>query len=325
MTRSTEPRALADDSAARWIFADGATYGRTLLGDEATVDSFTAAECRAFHERRFSPHGSAVIVVGAVTADDAEREVRRAFGDWTGGQERQPAPSTEPRHDRTTVHVIDRASAVQSELRIGHVGVPRDHRDYYALLVMNAIAGGAFTSRLNLNLREKNGFTYGVRSSFAFRRAAEPFVIQTAVASDVTARAVAETLKELRALQEGGVADEEVRNARDFIAGTLPLQLQTTDQIAARIADLHTYDLPDDHLENYGEHVRAVSSEDVVRVAREHLRLDQLAVVVVGNAAAVIEDLRALGIGDVVHHNGDVHPNGGVDHGLGTGAGRAVS
>jgi zinc protease len=302
LQRRTEPRALADDSAARYIYAEGESYGRTVLGLETAIAGFTSADARAFHRRRYTPGGAAVVVVGAVDRADAQEAVRRAFGEWAGPHQAVQPPGTAPRHERTTVHVVDRPSAVQSEIRIGHVGVPRDHEDYYPLLVMNAILGGAFTSRLNVNLREKHGFTYGVRSTFAFRRAAGPFVVQTAVASDVTGRAVAEALREMRDLAGSGVTEEEVRSARDFLAGTLPLEMQTTQQLAARVAELHTFELPTGHFESFGRQLRAVTADDVLRVARAHLQLDRLAIVVAGSGDAVADDLRALGVGDVVLH-----------------------
>jgi zinc protease len=305
LQRRSDPRALGDDAAARYIFAEEQTYGRTVLGLEAVVGHLTADAARAFHDRHYRPGRAAIVVVGAVDAGTVRREVARAFSGWTGEGATTDAPGTTARHDRTTVHIVDRPSAVQSELRIGHVGVPRHHDDYYPLLVMNAIIGGAFTSRLNLNLREKHGFTYGVRSAFAFRRAAGPFVIQTAVASDVTARAVEETLYELRRLCTDGVTDEEVRSASDYLAGTLPLEMQTTQQLAARVAELHTFDLPADYFESFGNRLRAVTADDVMHAARKHLQLDRLAVVCVGNADAIENDLVALGIGDVIRHDAE--------------------
>jgi zinc protease len=304
LRRQTEPRGLADDAAAHFIFADHAPYGRSLLGIEARVSTFSPASTVAFHQRRFTPGNAAIVVVGAVAAADVEREVARAFGDWSGHVEPTSVPRGSPRSERTTVYVVDRPSAVQSELRIGHVGVPRDHEDYYPLLVLNAIVGGAFTSRLNLSLREKHGFTYGVRSGFAFRRGAGPFIIQTAVASDVTARAVEETLRELRTVQEAGVTDAEVAAARDYLAGTLPLSMQTTEQLSARVAELHTFELPTDYFDSHRAAIGAVSRDDVIRVARSHLQLEQLAVVVVGSADAVTAGLQSLDIGDVLRHDG---------------------
>lgn len=300
LRRSTEPRGLADDAAAHFIFADDEPYARPIIGLVARVDTFGPADAAAYHARRFTPGNTAIVVVGALFGADADAEVQRAFGGWSGAREASPAHTPVARPERTTVFVVDRPSAVQSELRLGHIGLPRNHEDYYAVRVLNSIVGGAFTSRLNLSLREKHGFTYGVRSTFAFRRAAGPFIIQTAVASDVTARAVEEALRELREIRDGGISEDEVRNARDFVAGTLPLDMQTTEQLADRVADLHIFDLPTDNFENYRDQIGAVTRDDVLRVARSHLQLDRLAIVVVGNATAVESDLRALDVGDVV-------------------------
>lgn len=300
LRRSTEPRGLADDAAVRSIYADGATYARPTIGLEKQVEAFDADAAARFHARRFTPGNTAIVVVGAVRAADVLAQVERAFGDWKGAREPAPAPTTMPRADRSTIFLVDRPSAVQSELRIGHVGLPRDHQDYYAVLVLNTIIAGAFTSRLNMTLREKHGFTYGVRSQFAFRRGAGPFVIQTAVASDVTARAVEETLRELREIRENGATAEEVRVARDYLAGTLPLEMQTTEHIAARIAELHTFSLEPDYFEQWRDRIGAVTQDDVARVAREHLHPDSMAIVVVGNAAAIQNDLHALNAGEIV-------------------------
>jgi zinc protease len=321
LRRRTEPRGLADDSAAHFIFDEASPYARPLLGIEARVRGFGRDDAAAYHTRRFTPGNSAVVVVGDIDAEAAERHVADAFGDWSAGHEAPPATAARPRASRTAIHIVDREGAVQSELRIGHVGVARHHEDYYTLLVTNAIIGGAFTSRLNLNLREKHGFTYGVRSGFAFRRAAGPFIIQTAVASDVTARAVEEALRELRSVQQDGVTDDEVRAARDFIAGTLPLGMQTTNQLSNLVADLHTFDLPPDYFEHYRAGINAVSRDDVVNAARTHLRPDELAIVVVGDGQAVEAGLRGLGLGEVVRHGGtDSGAGGGTDSGPGSGA-----
>jgi zinc protease len=301
--RTTDPRSLADDAAARLIFADDATYARPVLGLEDHIRGFGRDHVTAFHARRFTPRAAAIVIVGAVEHDAAARAATHAFGDWSGERQQEAPPSVAPRSDTSTIYVVDRPSAVQSELRMGHPGVPRHHPDYYALLLANTILGGAFTSRLNLNLREKHGFTYGVRSSFAFRRAAGPFIIQTAVASDVTARAVEESMRELRGLRDNGVTDDELRNARDFLAGTLPLGMQTTEDLAARIAELHTYDLGDDWFVRYRPNLDAVSRGDALRAAREHLHPERMAIVVVGSADAVSSDLAALGLGPVLRQD----------------------
>ena len=308
MQRAADPRTLADDVAVRYIFDGSSAYARPVIGIVDSVTRIDADAVRAFHRRRFTPGSTALVIVGAVSLDVAQREAERAFGAWSGSTEPLRDVTAKPGPQRTTIFVVDRPSAVQTELRIGHVGVARHHPDYHALLVLNGIIAGVFTSRLNLSLRERHGFTYGVRSAFSFRRAPGPFVIHTAVASDVTARAIAESLRELRELQANGVTDDEVRNTRDYLAGTLPLELQTTDQLAARIADAYTFNLPTTYLEQYGEQILAVTRADVERAARAHLHLDRLAIVVVGNAGAVENDLRALNAGDIVRGEAPARP-----------------
>jgi zinc protease len=161
--------------------------------------------------------------------------------------------------------------------------------------VLNVILGGAFTSRLNMNLREKHGFTYGVRSQFAFRRGPGPWTISTAVGTEVTADAVREALSEVETLVADGPTDEEVEAARDYIAGIFPLRLETTTQIASRIAELLIYDLPDDYHSDYRDRVRSVTRDQVAEAARRCIRPDETTVVIGGDAERVCSPLEALG------------------------------
>jgi predicted Zn-dependent peptidase len=167
---------------------------------------------------------------------------------------------------------------------------------------MNTILGGAFTSRLNLNLRERHGYTYGVRSGFAYRRAGGPFIIQTAVATDVTHRAVEQIVGEVRLMHDSGATNGEVADARDYLAGVLPLELQTTEQVCAMIAEIVIHDLPDDYFAGYRAAIRAVTADDVAAVARRHLHPDRFTVCVVGDAASIRDPLTGLGLGPVNVH-----------------------
>ena len=164
---------------------------------------------------------------------------------------------------------------------------------------MNTILGGSFTSRLNMSLREKHGFTYGARSSFAFRRRPGPFTVDVAVASDVTDRAIREALKEIHQLRDDGPTADELDSARDYLRGVMPLKLQTTDQVASRLSELVVFDLPDDYFDTTRERIAAVRGEDVRRVANAHVRPDRLAVVVVGDAEQIEAPLRDLDIGPI--------------------------
>jgi zinc protease len=164
---------------------------------------------------------------------------------------------------------------------------------------MNAILGGAFTSRLNLNLRERQGFTYGVSSSFAMRRNRGPFAVSTAVQTEVTAAALTEIMKEVDGIHAGPVRPEEVEDARNYLAGIFPLRLQTTDGVASRLAELALYGLPDDYFDSYRDRILAVTVADVERVAREHLRPKEMAAVIVGDASKIRDSLEALGVATI--------------------------
>lgn len=302
LQRQKEPRALANDMAARFIFDPDVPYARPLIGLQTSVAGLTRDDVDAYYRANFQPAGGTLIMVGDIDPDAAAALAERHFGDWAAAPRRAVDFHVRRRVEKTTIFVVDRPDAVQSEIRIGDVGVPRHHEDYFPLLVMNCILGGAFTSRLNLSLRERHGFTYGVRSGFAFRRQPGPFIIQVAVATDVTAPAVREALREVNALREHGATPDEVSAARDYLAGILPLELQTTEQLAARLADLAVFSLPDDYFQHYPARIAAVDADDVRRVANEHLRPDRLAIVVVGDAQRVAPELEALGLGPVEVH-----------------------
>ena len=302
LQRQVEPRALADDMASRFLFSEASPYARPLLGRRTALEQLDGRRIRDFHERGFTPGASALILAGDVDPDTAVALIEKSFGDWTGAVPQSPDVPAEPRLRDLNLQLVDRPGAVQSELRIGHVGVARSHPDYFSLLVMNAILGGAFTSRLNLCLRERHGFTYGVRSAFAFRRAPGPFIIQTAVGTEVTVHAIQETLRELEQLLNDGPTDAEVSSARDYLAGIFPLELQTTEQLAGKLAELVVHDLPDDYFEHYRARILAVTAGDVLRVARDHVRPAELTIVVVGEADALEPELAAAGLAPVVRH-----------------------
>ncbi|MGH7482420.1 MAG: M16 family metallopeptidase [Longimicrobiales bacterium] len=305
LQRRKEPRALAADMAARFIFPEADPFARPLIGTTESVGEISREDALQFHAARYSPAGAALIAVGDIETSVASERLAQRFADWSGGAAELAPRATRGAIERTSLFVVDRPGAVQSEIRIGHVGVERHHPDYFALLVMNTVLGGAFTSRLNMSLRERHGFTYGARSGFGFRRRPGPFIVQAAVATDVTAAAVREAIRELRLLRDRGVAADEVESARNYLAGVLPLELQTNDQIAARLADLFTYDLPSEYFSDYRRRILAVNAAAVDRVAREHLLLDRLAITIVGDAASIRGELEGLGLGPVEVHDVD--------------------
>lgn len=240
-----------------------------------------------------------MVVVGDVEISEVDALARAHFGDWNGSPEEREPVSAEPRFLERRVLVVDRPGSVQSEIRIGQMGVPRSTPHFFPLQLFNTILGGAFTSRLMLTLREEKGFTYGVRSRFSLRRGAGPFGISMAVATEVTADAVRAALAELEGLLQDGPTETEVDRSRDYIAGVFPLHLETTGQVAARISELQIYDLPDDFFGSYRDRIREVTAETALAAGRDILRPNELLVVVAGDAEGIRGPLEDLGFGPV--------------------------
>ncbi|MDH3223851.1 MAG: insulinase family protein [Gemmatimonadota bacterium] len=300
--RAMNPGALASDEFARFLYGAHALYGRPLGGREESLAPLDAVDCRGFVESCYVPHGAGLILVGDLDAREAEALARESFGDWTG----RPAGAggdVAPPDMEAGVLLVHRPGAVQSEIRVGHGGIPRDAPDYFAVRILNLILGGSFTSRLNLNLREKNGFTYGVRSRFITRRGAGPFVVSTAVESAVTGAAVSEIHGEIGALANDGPTAAEVETAVSYLSGVFPLKLETTGQIAAQAAEIIVYGLEQDYYHRYRKRIRDVSFAAVGEAAEARLRPAELRTVIVGDADVVAPQLEAKGLGPIVRQS----------------------
>jgi zinc protease len=306
--------AVADLAFARLLYADH-PYGRQPIGTMRGLAAASAGDVVRFHGAVWRPSQVTVVAVGDATHDEMFAAIERAFGGWAGAAPGDgpaapvgPNVMTMPAPARPTapVAIVHRPGAAQSEVRIGQVAVPRLTPDYYALLVLNTILGGQFVSRLNMNLREDKGYTYGVRSGFEFRRAPGPFVVQAAVQTAVTADAVREILGELRAI--GGprpATAAELDLAQAALTRGYARSFETAGQIARGLAQLALYELPDDTLEQFVPSVLAVRLDEVAAAAQ---RLDQarMTVAVVGDRDKVEPGLRALGIGEPAALDGEV-------------------
>lgn len=316
--RLMDPAALASDAHARFMYREGDTYARPAAGTDASLEAIRARDAQAFAAKFHGADRATLVLVGDLEPDEAAECAERFLGDWEPAGGVVPDPSAEPRARRRTFHVVDRPGAVQSEIRIGRPCIARSAADYLPLRVANLILGGSFSSRLNLNLRERNGYTYGVRSSFAARKGPGPFAVSTAVETGVTGAAVSEILREIELMAEEGPAAEEVESATSYLAGVFPLRLETTGQLASRIAGAVVHDLPADYDRDYRERVRAVTREEAAQAARRRLRPGELCVVAAGDAEAVAPQLEALDAGPVEVHrrrgpdSGDDGP--GLDH-----------
>jgi zinc protease len=296
------PPALADRAFAQLLYR-GHPYGHLPIGSEGALRALMIRDITSFHRAACIPSRTTVIAVGDASHATLQEAIRRAFDAWQA-DESEPVgdPETFPPAApvATRLALVHRPGAAQSELRLGHVALPRRTADYHAALVANMILGGQFVSRINMNLREDKGYTYGARTAFEFRRAPGPFVLHASVQSDATADALKESLAEIRAIRgERPVTRQELEVGRASLTRGYPRNFETADQIARAAAQLALYDLPDDYFTTFVPKVLALTEDAVTAVAAKHIDPDRLLAVIVGDRDKLAPSLRALELGDI--------------------------
>ncbi len=293
-----DPGRLADESFLREVFADAQPYGRLASGSPETIEGLAIEHVRGFHAANYAPNVADIIIAGAIDPTSALASVERNLGDWSGTAPGHRSFQPEQRGGRRVV-LVDRPGSVQSELRVGHLGIDRHDARYFPALVMAALLGGVFGSRLNLRLREELGYTYGARCSYDPRRAVGPFTATAAVQTEVTVDAIRELLGQLERIRQEPPSEDELRGVRDYLVGVFPLRFETTGGIASAIEPLAVYDLPNDWWHTYRSSLESVTSEDVHRVARELVRPEEALILLTGDAEQLRGDLEAADLGPV--------------------------
>ena len=289
--------AVADRAFMKLLYG-GHPYGHTPLGSETALGRLSIEDVQAFHRDQIRPSGTTLLAVGDCDHDEIRRFAESAFGGWQGSSSGDQA-SEAALPDAPRINVIARPGAPQSELRIGHVGVARPTPDYHALVAANAVLGGQFTSRINLNLREDKGFTYGAYTGFDFRRLPGPFTLYGSVDTAATSRAIMESLGEIAAIRGPRPASAaELSLAVAGLTRGYARNFETAEQIARAVMQLALYDLPDDHFSQFVPRVEAITPDDVTRVARQYLDPDRLMTLVVGDVDRIAQDLAGLGLGE---------------------------
>lgn len=295
LQQRNEPAAIAGKRFASILYGQG-SYGNSIGGSAESVARITLDQVRGFYEQHYRPNNTSVVVSGDVTPETAVELVTRHLEAWQSGPIPEQ-PAVQPvAIESSRVFVIDRPQAVQSEIRLGHLGVPRSCEDYFPLALMNAILGGVFNSRINLNLRERHGYTYGARSQFAFRRQAGPFVVAAPVRNEVTREAVTEMLNELRRIRTGDIEAGELEDTRNYLMGVFPATVQTASDVAGRLLDMELFGLPESYFDEYRDRIASVTRDDIERVARKYVDPERVIIVIVGNAAVIRDPIGALGM-----------------------------
>jgi len=262
-------------------------YGQQSMGTEDSIQKINRDDIVGFANDYIKPGNSFLVAAGDIKPDAFRLLLEKETSSWKGnGRERVPLYN-EGRIPGRHVGLVNREGAVQSAIRVGHVGIQRNSDDYIPLAAMNMLLGGYFNSRINLNLREKNGYTYGARSHFDTRMAAGPFLVSTEVRTEVTTRAIEEIISEITRLSVEPVAEEELKMAKDYMIGSFPLQIETPQQVAGRVAMVVLYGLDGDYWDTYRQKLSALTSVDLYRVAERYLHPSDLAIVASGNVEAL--------------------------------------
>ena len=303
-----DPRRRADEAFIDTIYTQDAPYHRPSGGARETVETLDAGIVRGAYARTGDPARATLVVGGDLGGQDVLAMVRDLLGGWSapdstdgsGARIVDTAASTERK-----IRVVHRPGAVQTEIRVGHRGLPRRVPDFHAVSVMSAILGGLFNSRLNMQLREAKGYTYGASAGFDMRRGAGPFSARAAVNTEVTVPAVQDMLAELERMRDTKVEASELAAARDFLVGVFPLRFETPGAVVGALAGLAIHGLPVEELVGDRGRSEAVDIDAVAAAAREHLEIDRAAIVLVGDADAFGPALEAAGLGKVVIERDD--------------------
>jgi zinc protease len=288
-----DPDYLADMVFERLVYGFN-PYGRPQSGTPATIASIGRDDLVAFHRKWFGPNNAILAIVGDVSADEAFAGAQRAFGTW--GRAQADAPSfVEPPPPTRRLVVIDRPGAVQTEIRVGNVGIPRTHDDYMALDLAVKILGGEGANRLHRVLRTERGLTYGASADMNGMKQSGDIVAETNTRSETTGETLRLMVDEFWRLIRDRVSDRELSGAQEYLTGSFPLTIETPSQIATQVLNAVFYGLDLDELQTYRERVNGVTAEDVQRVARGYLHPDRLTIVLVGDASAFLGQLPGVG------------------------------
>ena len=292
-----EPDYIADVSFEYFLFGNDSPYAFPVMGIERTVQNIQPDFIRNLYNNNFAPLNSAMVVVGDINKDLLQLELESVFGKWN------PAPLSDDskvNFSRTQrkVFIINKPDAVQTEIRTGHLSSKRNEKDFFQKQIINMILGGQFSSRLNLNLREKNGYTYGVNSRFSYLKEAGYFAVSTSVDLNNTANALIEIYQEIEKIRNG-ITNDELSFTKSSLTKKYPSNFENYRQIAANISSKVIHNLPDNYFETYINKINSLSLDDVNNIANNSIYPDELITVLVGDSKSIFSQLREKEFGEI--------------------------
>jgi predicted Zn-dependent peptidase len=290
------------------LYTDEHPYGRSL--NEVSAKAITRDDLVAFHRAFFTPGRAIISVVGDVDPAAIRATVERVLAPWpAGGTKSSFAYPDVPQPKSTTIYLVDKPGAEQSSFLMGLPGPKRDTPDFFALQVLNTILGGQFQSRLNANIREQKGYSYGVSSAFGYGKGPGSFRAGGDIVTAKSDSALLEFVKELRGIRgERPVTDEELETAKDLLVQRLPQSFSSVGAVNGSIMNIYINELPQDYYQRYSGRVRAITKDDLTRVANKYVDVDHLAIVIVGDRKTIEEPLRKTGVAPIVFLDLDGKP-----------------
>lgn len=295
-----EARVIANKALARGVFGAAHPFGSPAAGTYASLQALTLDDVRQYYTQHFHAANAFIVLAGDIEFEAAVREIGARFGSWPAGTSTAAAMQPTVEAVATRVLLVDKPRAAQAEIRVGHIAPSRDTPDYFPLVVLNTMLGGAFTSRLNLRLREEMGVTYGASSRLGWRRGGGLFYAGSAVDTDAAAESVAVVLQEMKRLRDEPVPGDELQRAMQYIAYGLPRSFETTEDVAAHVREQLLHGLPADYWSTYVDRILAVTADEVASVAARHLQPERAIAVVVADRHAVEAELEQQNIGEVI-------------------------
>lgn len=285
-----QPSFLASEMVARVMFGEH-PYSVVAPTPES-VDRSSRDEFVRFHRSKIVPNNAVFIVVGDVCYEDVLKRVESLFSTWERGEELVPNFPAPPVRSKRTAYLVDRPGSAQSNIVIANSGITRTSPDYFPLMLMHTVLGATASSRLFMNLREDKGYTYGAYSNLDARRSAGTFRTTAEVRTQVTGDSLKEFFYELDRIRNTPVSEKEIADAKSYLAGVFPLRLETQEGLTDQLVQIKMLNLPNDYLERYRDRVQAVTIGEIQRVAEKYVRPDEAALIVVGDGASVLEQIK---------------------------------
>ena len=302
------PAQVAAQVTAAALYGPKHPYGYSEVGTEASVKVLSKADMEAFWKQNFVPNNAALVVAGDISMDQLKALAEKTMGSWQTGTPAQAALGA-PTTTTAKVVVVDKPGSPQTQVRVAGIGAPRSSPDFRPMQVMNLALGGLFSSRINMNLREQHGYTYGASSQFSFRRAAGPFQVASGVRTDVTGPAVSEIFKEVRGMVETPVSEDELKKAKDSLSNSLPGAFESSANAVNNFSNVFIYDLGLDYYTSYAAQVNAVTAEQTLAAAKKYLLPNSMIVIAVGDKAKIEPQLKKLNLGAIETRDTEGRPS----------------